>query len=274
MAFSSTRTFGVELEIVVPFSVTELSRKLTAAGVPCESLGYSHTVTSGWKVVTDSSVPNTGGYDGMELVSPILKGADGLKMVEKVVGLLLKWGCNVTRSCGTHVHVDGRDLGLDGFKQLVQVHAKYEGTMDKLVAENRQEDNQYCQSNRWQGLDVLIEKVERATTIEEVAKASNAVRYGEINTQYGSRYRKLNLQSYWRQGTVEFRQLQGTLDAKLLVNWIKMAVAMVEGAATRDTGRWDQAKVTTKGADTHHLFFSRYIMDAGVSRFFKPLLVA
>ena len=46
--------------------------------------GYNHTTRPYWKIVTDASVS----HEGLEIVSPVLKGQDGLNQLEKVLKAL------------------------------------------------------------------------------------------------------------------------------------------------------------------------------------------
>jgi hypothetical protein len=69
-----------------------------------------------------------------------------------------------------------------------------------------------------------------------------------IRYTYGTRYRKLNIESYVTHGTVEFRQHQGTTNAAKIINWIKLTQAIVERAVNRAVKKgeacdnWDSFK--------------------------------
>jgi hypothetical protein len=102
----SNRTFGVEAEFynITPQTAIDALR---AVGIVAVNAGYTHRIMSEWKIVTDSSVTSTGtgtGY-GLELVSPILRGRDGLEQVAKALDALRNAGAKVNKSCGIHVHV-------------------------------------------------------------------------------------------------------------------------------------------------------------------------
>ena len=94
MIFNNMRTFGVELEVVVPMNVARahrdlyaaMARAIEAAGVPCRGRdgAYDHRdETVQWKIVSDASVGGTG-YRGAEVVSPILSGAEGFEQIKTV----------------------------------------------------------------------------------------------------------------------------------------------------------------------------------------------
>lgn len=81
------KEFGVEFE-AYNVNKTTLRNKLVAAGINCEVAGYTHATTRYWKIVTDGSLSGTNTF---ELVSPILRGEQGLDEVMKV--------CRVLKQC-------------------------------------------------------------------------------------------------------------------------------------------------------------------------------
>lgn len=212
------RTYGVEIEFVGDrYMVLEAVREL---GIECHIEGYNHETRNHWKIVSDSSVRanrNQNG-SGWELVSPILKGRDGLEQIKKVCKALKIAGAAVNRSCGLHVHHDAADFTTNTFKNLIRLYARFEPVIDSLVSQSRRgNNNRYCKS--------LAE-----LNIDEIMKQKDLY---NITALYGNRYRKLNLQSYITHGTVEFRQHQGTIDADKIINWIKLTQAMVQRAVDR-----------------------------------------
>ena len=263
MAFSKTRTFGVEIEL---FNVSRprLVAAMNAAGFPCFDATYTHAVTSAWKVVNDSSVKGTGGRSGREvkgceLVSPILKGEEGLKTLAAVFALLKTLRAKVNHTCGFHVHVGAEDFDLGAFKALSQVWMKYEGAIDEMLADTRKGNaNNYCKTNRWEQTAVLLKKLDGCQSIDAVAAIVNRSVSTHSNT---CRYYKLNLTCWWRQRTIEVRAKEGTMNAAEAVNWVRMAVSLVDGAATRKGEFWNRP-VTATGADKIGRFFSCYVNDA------------
>ena len=228
-------TFGVELEFIIAPGLTrdDLARVISAAGVPCRSEGYNHNSNASngyWKIVTDASVDSS--YSsGFELVSPPLRGQEGFDQVGKVCSVLTSRGCKVNKKCGLHVHVGASDWQLDTFKNLVRLYASAERAIDSLMAPSRRESNNtYCKSLR-----VNHAYLSSATTMDSIAIALGQ-QAGRHNARGWGRYFKLNLQSFWQHGTVEFRQHQGTVEAAKTIYWVKMCLRM---AAAAHTGSWD-----------------------------------
>jgi len=218
-------TFGVELEFYLPKnkpgaeSKKKIIAKLKDMGIDSKEDGfYNHHTRPYWKMVTDGSLED---YEhGLELVSPILMGDDGLKQLAEVCKVLKFIGCKIDKKCGVHVHIGVRDENLDFFKNLFSLYSGYEPLIDTIMPESRRKQNAtYCKSNV-----VSLESIANATTLEELGNV--------IGNQYdisgGYRYMKLNIQSYWRHGTVEFRQHAGSLDYKKIMNWIKLCMSMVD----------------------------------------------
>lgn len=218
------RKFGVELECVGNnVTRTEAVAALTAAGIPAYIAGYGHYTSDQWKVTTDGSIM---GMNGMEVVSPILEGDEGLRQVQVVCDTLTRIGCTVNRSTGLHVHVDARDLEDEHVKNVVRMYVKYESCYDSIMPVSRRESNNtYCASvtARLGGsVDAAFRAIKSARGVEGLRRA------------FGTRYMKVNLDSLLRHRTVEFRQHSGSLDGQKVVCWVKLVTALVcRAKATR-----------------------------------------
>jgi hypothetical protein len=227
----SSLTFGCEFEVIVPSTFTrasaaaELARRI---GKPVDG-GFGSTGRN-WKIVNDGSVHGSGGQ-GLEFVSPYLpplQGQAGLDEVALVANSLRDMGCIVNTSCGFHVHVGARGMGLVAFKNLVKLYARYEETLDGLMPQSRRGNRaDYCKSIA----RVNFSKVDRAGTVTQLAQ--------EIYRSSGAhapRYHKLNLEAYAKHQTVEFRQHSGTVDATKAVNWIVVCLKLVAAAKAGKSG--------------------------------------
>ena len=205
---NNNRTYGVEIE-AHGVGTTELANALNEAGINCNYEGYNHTTRNHWKIVRDSSIH---GNKPFELVSPPLKGEEGLEEIKKVCQVLKTLGAQVNTSCGLHVHHDAGDLNLDNFKNLYSLYTRFESTIDQFVPESRRgNNNNFCKT-----LQGLNDQIHQSRSLEE------------IKTATGSRYVKLNIQSYWRHGTIEFRHHPGTINPTKIINWIILTQLMVE----------------------------------------------
>lgn len=209
--------FGVEIEFFGANYVTVIER-LRAAGISvADYQGYTHKVMAQWKVTTDSSVTgrDTGLYRGLELVSPILYGDEGLDELQKVYEVLNSCGAKVDKTCGTHVHFDISDFTVQNCKNFLNLFYNYQSVINYLVPRSRRR-NEFCKPLG--KADLVKINQNWVTSIREIADV--------IYT----RYSKVNLQSYIKYGTIEIRQHGGTLDFDKMEAWIVLMYQLLDSA--------------------------------------------
>ena len=232
--FAETREFGVELEFKTTKSAAQIAAALTEAGIPTLWEGYNHITRAYWKIVSDASVPG-----GWELVSPPLPFTDAsFGQIETVSRVLISLGCTVDRQCGLHVHHFANDLTANQIGKVLALYVKHESWFDGMLpASRRGTGNNYCRTLNIRG-DV-------ASSVESFA----AVRTRQdLDNLLGSRYFKVNHQSLYRHGTLEFRHHSGTIEAAKIVNWVKITRAMLQAGAT-------SRSVVMRGAPNAWQFF-------------------
>lgn len=219
-----TRKFGIEIE-AYGVDMYVVASALTAAGIPTVVEGYNHVTRSHWKVVSDASL--RGLPNAFELVSPVLEGQAGLDAVATVGMTLTALGAKVNTSTGFHTHVDARDLSVKQVGNVVKMFAKYETCFDGLLPASRR-NNRFCESLiAGRSVADVFAACDRAATLYDLRGLVNG----------WSRYKKLNLESLERHGTVEFRQHSGTVDPVKMVQWVKLVVGFVAEAAAAKTIR-------------------------------------
>lgn len=218
--FNEARSFGVEIEF---FGATynRVIAELEHRGVSVAYEGYNHTTRNHWKLVTDVSVTGqgTGVGRGLELVSPVLKGKDGMAELKKVLDGLNAAGAKVDKTCGLHVHHDAHDFELQAFKNIFVMYYKFEHVIDAAIPKSRRGSaNTYCKA-----LDsAMIDRIVAANSLNEMSAA-----------MHDNRYYKVNLQSYFRHKTIEFRHHSGTTEYEKITNWIMFTQAIVERACLK-----------------------------------------
>ena len=200
-------TFGVELEV---YNVvrTELIREVEQRSISIQSEGYNHTDNNHYyKIVSDASIC---GENGNEVVSPILKGKKGLDSLKEVCESLENVGAKVNKSTGLHVHFDASTMTDGHFVQLFKNYQKLESVIDTFMPNSRRANNNvFCKSLRGIHYD-------GCQTKEDVMNYN------------GTRYRKVNAESYIRHKTVEFRQHSGTTEFKKISNWINFLRKLIQ----------------------------------------------
>ncbi len=211
--FNEERTFGVEIEF--QGNREEVARLMNAKGVRAYVEEYNHTTKSHWKLITDSSC-------GYELVSPPLKGREGLEQLKKACEALKEAGASVDRRCGLHIHHDINDYNAKQIANIFAIYIKLEKTIDTFVPNSRRaNNNRYCRS--------LFQGTTQQTILDKL-KAVNSLE--DIRRIWHTRYVKVNFQSYVKYGTIEFRQHSGTTEFDKMYNWILLTQQIVNMAAT------------------------------------------
>jgi biotin operon repressor len=214
----ANRTFGVEIECLLSRRVAH--EALRNAGIDSAIEDYNHTVRRHWKVTTDASVR------GCEIVSPILRGEEGIQEARKVAKALVTAGARINRDCGLHVHVGAADLTGRQLAHVVERYAQFEHQIDEFMpASRRGTRNHYCFS--------IAHMVEGTSTFRNLLNRTSEVSHNQVVNAIMDRHVKLNVQSYARQGTVEFRHHGGTVNASKIENWIRFCVNFVEESKNR-----------------------------------------
>ena len=182
-------TFGIELE-VSDLGISTAQTLITRAGL-------------NWSVKFDGTR-----HVSAEAVSPILT-ADRLNEGKTVARALLSGGATVNKQTGYHVHLGADEYGIEGIAKLVWNWNFIHATIGALVAPSRL-NNGFCKAVDTSKLDQWVEHV----------------RNGNISNAEGGRYYSLNLASYSRHRTVEFRLHHGTLNGSKIKGWAEFCSAV------------------------------------------------
>ena len=221
-----TRTFGVEIELGSSITAGELAARITEAGISCHAEDYNHYTRPTWKIVHDGSVREMPSMHwGMEVVSPVLAGADGIAQVEKVCAVLVAQGCIINPTCGLHVHVGASDLNIDNFRSLVRSFNHFEPVMDSFMPVSRRLDNN-SYTKKLMKPNVFINRAEFDLAVKNSSTISKLIKV----ISNGDRYLKMNLTSYWRHQTIEFRHHSGTVEGIKVINWIRFCLLFVQAS--------------------------------------------
>lgn len=198
-------TFGVEIECLVPRAA--MIERAQNNNMPFKYEGYNHVDNNHYyKFVSDASIC---GENGIECVSPILEGKDGMKSLENCCKSLNEAGAVVNKSTGLHVHIGAAGMSD---KQYINVFANYqklEKVIDSFMARSRREDNnRFCKSLNEYYFTLCATK-------------------NDVSQILQSRYYKVNPCSYAAHKTIEFRQHQGSTDFEKISNWVNFCMKLV-----------------------------------------------
>lgn len=216
--FEFNHTFGVEIE-ATGITTRELETELTNAGIQVSSEFYNHATREHWKITTDSSVR---GENCFELVSPKLKGDLGLRELKTVLLIVRGLEAKVNRTCGLHIHFDATYFNLQTWKNILWNYASLENEIDKFMPISRRANNNtYCASIKRNCYESFLRNFTDTQNLESGLQ--------ELRSFYrNDRYFKVNLQSFLRHRSIEFRQHAGTVNYKKVENWIIFLARLIE----------------------------------------------
>lgn len=210
----NNRTFGIELEFSSQntylfrekYQVMDLLSETKEPVI----LGSRTDKVKNWKLTQDGSVSG----NGLELVSPILHGEEGLSSLKKIMKVL-EGIAFVDRTAGQHVHVGAIDLTFQQ-RKLVALSA------------NQKEYSDFFPRHRITGT---------YSSLFSQTEIDRMVAYQERENCPFNRGKFVNLQAYEKHGTIEFRGLEGNLDFDVSAAWIEIVTSLVEVAKKRTLKR-------------------------------------
>lgn len=245
-------TFGVEFEVVPGkgFNELELTNKLLEefekANLSIRAAGYTHSTTSYWKIVGDSSISPA----GAEVVSPILKGKRGLTDLKKAIRAMRAAGAHVNSSVGIHVHFGAQGFELDQFKNLIFNYTGFEPIIEKILHPKRRGSG-WAKSVRDKTMRVgnetlnYVQIIDRASNFRELTLNlfGNVAEATYQSYRSSGRYHAVNLYSFPQHGTIEFRQLQGSVEEDTVIYWIMWLHFLFEASKRKRLTFFDYKQV-------------------------------
>jgi hypothetical protein len=206
----SEMTFGVEFECTLPAGTCPVGAYHAGVQVP--------DLPPGWKAMRDGSIrAEEAGHQGVEVVSPVLKGEAGLREIQAVCRWLQSKGAKVNRSTGFHVHVgfQGDDVNL---QRLASLAACQEEALYAVTGTKARERNHYCKP------------IKEDRAFKQAFEGSKRPEKGHCR----DRYHSLNITNLLSHGkpTVEFRLFAGTTSSLKAISYVRMCLAIVQKAAT------------------------------------------
>jgi hypothetical protein len=221
-------TFGIEIETTVPNST--VSRERLCIGNYHRGVQVPY-LPENWNAERDGSI-QAGDFDrqACEIVSPVLRGAEGLAQVAEVLRTLEAQGHKVNPSCGVHVHIGWkRDWPADALARLIMMVSYCEKGLYAVTGTKARERGRYCGG---------IRKYGNAKKAKPVLDNN---RYHALNlTHLADRYDRLE--------TVEFRVFSGSLNVVKILGWIQLCLGLVEKALNSKRGvKWNPKENVVDG---------------------------
>jgi hypothetical protein len=189
-------TFGVEIETTIPRGVVRVGPHRCGESVPG---------LEGWKADRDPSIRvDVYGREACEFVSPVFRGADGLRQLLADFAKIKAMGAKVNGSCGLHIHVGFDKQDEAGVVKLTTLVSNFEKAIYASTGTKNRERGRWCGGLNRYG---------------DAGRAIQQCRY--------LRYHVLNLATGGKP-TVEFRAFSATLNAAKVVGYIRLCVGLVE----------------------------------------------
>jgi hypothetical protein len=210
---SADFTFGIEIETTMPAGSVMVGGHGNGFQVPW--------LPAGWLADGDPSIIAPSGRVGCEFVSPILRGAEGIRQLMAVIAEIKSRGGQVNPSCGLHVHV-GFDLSNTmSVYRLISLVSNHERGLYAITGTHRREAGQGSRySTCW------------CKGLRQYGKVEDAERYAK-----GDRYHILNLQTY--KPTVEFRVFGGSLNPVKAAAYVMVCIGLCDRAcSTKRSATW------------------------------------
>jgi hypothetical protein len=251
LQYFTDRPFGVEIEfygldyyilppdngIIKPYNIHSKARDDRSFLQLLMHYGLNlGTDKDSWHLEEDSSIVHRG---GVELISPILRGFEGLIEAYGFFELLSQIrGARIDESCGFHVHhgVDAQYYKCTHLKELVRVVSAMEDYLYLLIAGDRSArdtcrpmdlDTQAllklaCE-NGCKKYGCQLKELWYSPENRYDADCKRSERYDM------TRYHGLNLHSYWYRSTIEFRYHTAVLrKIDEAMQWIVFTQFLVE----------------------------------------------
>jgi len=218
-----TVTWGLELELYLP-------RGTVRVGSRHAGIELGHPFPPGWNAQHDGSLSTTlPNYEGVEIVSPILQGVDGLRQVKQVCALIEERRGRVNGLAGVHMHIGIRSVAGDDYdavanwvRRFLLLAAHHELALYGASGTRRRYNGRYCASlrnGRWAQKKDLLKK--RDLTVDELRLQSSGI----------DRYQLVNIQNlFGSKPTLELRPWGGTTEYLKLRSWISMGLALATRA--------------------------------------------
>jgi Putative amidoligase enzyme len=179
-----------------------------------EEYEQSPTGTVCWFYKSDMSV--YGGNETREIVSPILKGKNGIEQVRAICSAMRQSGFYANATAGVHVHLGAQGLSLETFKNICYNYTMFEPLVDMMFPSDRRWSNAYYAESFSQHRNWLRD-LDAANSFDDL-----------VRNLMNDRYYKVNLKAYYSLSTIEFRQCIGTNDDRLIIWFLHYCFYLME----------------------------------------------
>lgn len=178
-----------------------------------EKLQQNSKIRGFWDVTRDGSLRN----NGVEFISNKLVGRDIITALDALINTVKGSGEDLLFSerTSTHIHVDFRGFTTGALVKLVILYCIFEEFLFSLVDESRQNNNH---ARKIITNNALARNISLLCADDKYSVEDGLVSW--------PKYTAMNLNPIIRQGSVEFRHLEGTYDKDKILNWINILLSL------------------------------------------------
>lgn len=183
---------------------------------------------------------------GKEMVLSPMSGDQLIERLNEVGQAFIKYRCIVNESCGLHVHVSGTDFSWWEVKKLLMLWKGIENDVFDSFVNRSRRDNRFCRpiaysNSTWKLISTnnpdirlvkaaILNDLYNTSMNEELRRNAKLMDVIKGHKYAQCRYQTLNIHSWLRQGTFEFRLKEGTVDAVEIIKWAMLCGWIVEAA--------------------------------------------
>ncbi|MEY4615271.1 MAG: hypothetical protein RJB66_231 [Pseudomonadota bacterium] len=243
-SFKEETTIGIEVEAIFPSSLrrsdlAEAALKFLSQNSEYKNLRLSQTELLAdssvfvsyeylqheyiYEFTVDASIRSPMGYEGIEIVSPILRNRQDFQTFQELIEKLkTSTGLKAEpSSAGVHIHVGFPKAKAHELASLMQLFS----SIDYQV-------NDHFQKTRYREQWSEPTDIAMVDYLESVT--NKALQASHLLENQLSRYRGLNLKSLKSLGTVEFRLFNSTVDGAQIESYLNFSRGLVEAIRSRD----------------------------------------
>jgi len=223
-----------------------LQGKVVGIEIEAEGNGMKAVVLDDWRSEDDGSLRGEFPSSRHEFVSSPLKAADVSQALDKLIDSQKGAEIDFSFRTSSHVHVNCLDMDVQAIGAFVYTYFLLEKDLMRYCGEHRN-NNRFCLR--------MVDSDE----LTEILKCLIQLGFRDMRVFVNEelRYGACNMASLSKYGTLEFRGMRGTMDKKVLLNWIG-ALLKIRQYAIEKGNAWN---VYTEAVNDHDAFHKKVLGD-------------
>jgi len=227
------KTFGIEIE------VSSKANMITADAAKSYGFDKEFEISIDPDTWDENNLKKSRINQCAEFVSKVFKEKD-LKKVTSFLDYLNSKEVTSNKSCATHIHIGYKGYKPYHVQTLIHNAIQWDAVMWTFATEDRRN-----------GFNEVL-RIQNAHRILPEYNVGKQTIGGIIAAVQEKREHGINLRSFFKHGTIEFRYFEGSLDSGLILAWIDLCNRFVE-VSNYGTIRNQLYGKNVRGMDANHL---------------------